>query len=90
MPVTSIPQDAWNAQDIDLRTRVSADAKESDARLAAALEGLTRKPSREELVWRAYMSLPEVTGQTDLQMVDLATRKVDAYLARFPGAVRAA
>lgn len=89
MAVTSTTQDAWNAQDIELRTRLGAEAGASDARLAAAFEALTRKPSREELVWRALMSLPEVTGQTDLQMVDLATRKVDAYLTRFPGAVRA-
>ena len=45
------------------------------------------KPTREELVLRALLALPEITGQTDLGMVDLATKKIDAFLIRYPQAV---
>jgi hypothetical protein len=48
------------------------------------------KPTREELVWDALKSLPEVTGLTDLTLTDLAKGKVEDYLKRFPGAIDAA
>ncbi len=88
-PAALLSPEEWAARDIELRTTAVADAKSSDARLAAALEGRLLKPTREDLIWQAYLRMPEATGMTDLQMVDLAIRKVDAFLSRCPGAVRA-
>ena len=40
--------------------------------------------SRREMVWAMVQAHPHVTGLTDLALVDLCTKAVDAYLTRFP------
>ncbi len=45
-----------------------------------------RLPRRADIVLQVAERLPPMTGLTDLQIVDLAIQRVDAWLRRFPGA----
>lgn len=45
------------------------------------------KPTQEQLVWDALRGLPEVTGLSDLNITDLAKKRVEDYLKRFPNAI---
>jgi soluble lytic murein transglycosylase-like protein len=43
-----------------------------------------RPPTRRQMVLDHFMGMPQVTGITDLQAVDISTAAVDAFLRRFP------
>ena len=54
---------------------------QADTAVALSSHG---RDTRAELVFRAMLALPEMGGLTDLNQVDLAIKRVDAYLSRMP------
>lgn len=60
---------------------------ESLAAIAAALSAgvkVQMNMGRREMIWAMVQEHPQVTGVTDLNVVDMCTKAVDAFMSRFP------
>lgn len=69
---------------------IERQAKAAEGALANQTRAVTAADSRRELVWELLKSHPEVTGLTDLALVDLCIKRVDAFLIRFPASTSGA
>jgi hypothetical protein len=63
-------------------------AADSQHAMAAAMLEIHRAPprlpTRRQMVLDHFSRMPQLTGITDLQAVDISTAAVDAFLKRFP------
>lgn len=62
------------------------EAAAAQRELLAAMNTPPSPMSREALAFEILKALPEVTGLTDLALVDLAIKRADAFRQRFPAA----
>ena len=62
------------------------DAAAAQRELLTAMNAPPRPMSREALAFEILKAMPEVTGLTDLGLVDLAIKRADAFRQRCPAA----
>lgn len=63
-----------------------AEAAAAQRALIAAMNAPPAAMSREQLALQILTRMPEVTGLTDLALVDLAIKRADAFRQRLPAA----
>jgi hypothetical protein len=69
----------------DTAAAMNAAAEASKEAALTMLQPVPRMPlTRAELAWDALRHMPHITGMTDLQQVDVAVMRADAFLRRFP------